>query len=767
MTNEIVRLSNMRLRVDTKQINDGGSDTVTDAANGKVVKYNKLFADIDTATATPLALDATAITAQNTNGPHCEVHRVDEPYPTEFTVRIRATKGASAGSLITGDFSWAARGVEGVVQAGEDTAPPEENPPPPPPPPLPSGTSQLTAVWANNGEDKVCLSDTRASNGQNVINSVWNGTRVKLFGAKNETIGCALVLESKVSTVSNIEVIFTALSGPGATTIGTVAQTGNGVFNYVGRNIELFYAGYLEFRGLSKLHYHFDYDERHVPTRCQRPWTGNGAAVSGTTFASRPDHNKYYPEILYPIEVKTPFSITAGNTQSIWIDVYVPKTAAAGLHTGTITIKESGVVTRSIPVEFTVRNFTLPDVPSAKVMAFVGNTDIHKRWLGHSFLASSAEDLQMQPVREEYFKMLKRHGLLFFDDAEGSVSGYPAQRAPVYWDRIFSGATFSTANGYDGRGVSLPQNFYIYGAYGVVWAIWSPTSQSNIETNSTALENWFAANWPNVDRMVYIADENPDYTFQEQVAGWLKNQAGNGKNLHRFATMNWGAAISSVPSMDRVSWWFVFGDNTLWSGYQNTLVTAGREAGLYNSHRPNYGSLATEDDGTAPRCIFWAMFKKSIPRWFFWDTNYYNDYQTGAGDNNLFHNMKTFGLASTTDASAGDTGYLHSNGDGVLLYPGTDVVFPADSVGINGPMASWRLKLIRRGIQDFDYLTLATVKSSSGTNALVTSTLPATLWETGVTDLMDPSYHYEAQTWSSNPDVWEASRASLATIIES
>ena len=37
-----------------------------------------------------------------------------------------------------------------------------------------SATTAITAVWANDGEDKVTQDELRASSGQNVTNSLWN-----------------------------------------------------------------------------------------------------------------------------------------------------------------------------------------------------------------------------------------------------------------------------------------------------------------------------------------------------------------------------------------------------------------------------------------------------------------------------------------------------------------------------------------------------------------------------------------------------------------
>jgi hypothetical protein len=66
-----------------------------------------------------------------------------------------------------------------------------------------------------------------------------------------------------------------------------------------------------------------------------------------------------------------------------------------------------------------------------------------------------------------------------------------------------------------------------------------------------------------------------------------------------------------------------------------------------------------------------------------------------------------------------------------------------------------------------DYLILAYNINPSAVNALVSQIVPKTLWETPINDISDPTWTTASISWSSNPDVWEAARAQLATIIGS
>ena len=112
------------------------------------------------------------------------------------------------------------------------------------------------------------------------------------------------------------------------------------------------------------------------------------------------------------------------------------------------------------------------------------------------------------------------------------------------------------------------------------------------------------------------------------------------------------------------------------------------------------------------------------------------------------------------------SGGNYSNGDGVLFYPGSDAAYPERSYGLQGPIASLRMKYWRRGIQDVDYLTLAEKRDAAATKAIIERMVPKVLWEYGVNDPSDPSWVRAPISWSTNPDDWERARKALADIIE-
>ncbi len=88
----------------------------------------------------------------------------------------------------------------------------------------------------------------------------------------------------------------------------------------------------------------------------------------------------------------------------------------------------------------------------------------------------------------------------------------------------------------------------------------------------------------------------------------------------------------------------------------------------------------------AHRMLFWHQKRENVDGLLYWSTTYWNP---ANGCDDPWKTMQT-----VKDINP------NIYGDGSLLYPGKPV-------GVDGPVGSLRLEIIRDGIEDFDYLCLA------------------------------------------------------------
>jgi hypothetical protein len=280
-------------------------------------------------------------------------------------------------------------------------------------------------------------------------------------------------------------------------------------------------------------------------------------------------------------------------------------------------------------------------------------------------------------------------------------------------------------------------------------------------------ESWFRSNSPATEHFLYLIDESPDYAEIETWASWMTSNPGPGKNLKSFATVDLVKSQAKLPDLSITATTFNQGDAVMWNkAVKGQLANPDKEFYLYNGTRPSQGTFALEDDGVALRELAWAQYLKGVQRWFYWQSTYYNDFHGGRGQINVFNTAATFSGATSANPVFGEVGKGHANGNGVLFYPGTDLVYSKDSYGVSGPIASLRLKFWRRGIQDVDYLVLANKIDPAATQSILHKMVPKALWDYGVSDPNDPTWVATDISWSINPNDWESARSALAHIID-
>lgn len=620
------------------------------------------------------------------------------------------------------------------------------------------------------------------------ISRNWDGTTASFFSAKGEAIGFALYMGNNTgANIAGVNVQISSFSGVSAGIVSTATLI-TGVTNYA-NPIEVFYVRYLPIDGMTQLSWDgTEVDQRDAPERFRRPCTvnvnGTCVANGGTLWTDRPDNQKHLPEILVPYEavVASSFTVYASSSQAIWFDVWVDTRLPAGTYTSQITVKEGVSVSTRIPVSLTVNNFTLPDIPSKKAITYITPYNINYRHQNEHFPATPGSGVYLQ-TRQNYAKMLHRHKFSAIIGSNCCTTCGSTLPCPEFAARL-NGSLYSPASGYTtGPGVGIGDRFMSIGTYGN-WPspTWSSSTVAGANGFCTNVDAWSTAMsaYPACRPFLYLSDEPASLVNTEKWANWMSTACTMpGATINSMATASWADTKASAAHLNLpVSTTFLRASSATWqtaSDYYQTVGTT--QAWIYNSHPSATGSVfATEDDGIAPVTIFWAMQKKNVPTWFGWSADYWTDSnnsgQPNSNDNDIFNKAKTFGydlwdgVTPSSSPTKGHTGFGYSNGDGVLLYPGHDISPNATSdYGFDGPIASWRLKMLRRGIQDADYMALAAAVNPSATSAIVNSMVPRVLWEQYCFDSLDCTYAYGGRSWTNEASAWEDAREDLSDII--
>ena len=105
----------------------------------------------------------------------------------------------------------------------------------------------LASVWAVDDGEKIFRDDIASP--LKGGNSVWDGSSVALFGARNEIVAFQLILEADGSGASDVDVAVSDLTNGGSTIAGSHPLPAAN--DYVGVGVELFTEHYLDVSDLS------------------------------------------------------------------------------------------------------------------------------------------------------------------------------------------------------------------------------------------------------------------------------------------------------------------------------------------------------------------------------------------------------------------------------------------------------------------------------------------------------------------------------------
>jgi hypothetical protein len=472
----------------------------------------------------------------------------------------------------------------------------------------------------------------------------------------------------------------------------------------------------------------------------------------------------YIPDILVPaidpyyhqVTNAFPMAVAAGNNQSVWVDVHVPPAAPSGYYSSSVTVSDGATVLTKMPVIYAVWNWQTPSTSSLPSMVSMGYGGFCTQVYG-SIAGCSAYPGSLN-TSDYGVTMAQVDGMVQMLDNRYTASATNVFLNPTTWDFTTFDKVYSPIfNGTPGHVTGILQ-----GAKATSYAL-SLLSGTQAAGTKAFQEHFASKGWPLMNFLCdeppagcgswanLVADGNLEHTYSAPIVPNISTtdivNAGNNGALNtidilipNIATLE--PQVGPMQSLAAYQEWLAAGSQRqFWSyGSCSSVDTCsdGRTGPLdgppYTGTYPNY---AIDGKPVANRIMEWLTYLHGQTG----ELYYSLDVCWAGGD---AHNCLLQGQTTNPNPNPIQSVYYSGGwGDGDLLYPGSTAY-----VGTPIPiwLPSMRLKMIRDGMQDYEYLHALT---NLGYGSLATQEAK--------------SFITNSYTFNNDPVVFEAARAALGT----
>ena len=388
-----------------------------------------------------------------------------------------------------------------------------------------------------------------------------------------------------------------------------------------------------------------------------------------------------------------PFTVSAGQNQPVWVEVFVPSGTPPGTYTGAVTVTASGVASTTVPLTLTVWNFTLPT--SSSVRSAFGEFWEIWRPFGLTSSSTAGSDLEWR-----FSKTMVAH-------------------------RVTPSRPGRTLGWYASDGTAQPADAHMQEWFGTLGATtWKipeffsdplGADRPKMIRYLRTLHDYLASRgW--VDR-AYMYPPRNDEPASAQDYQDIRNYAA----MVHEANPNLKVLVAHNQAINP-AWGSLDGSVDLWvphflhynASTAHVQQAAGDRVWAYTT-----GAAG----GMQTWCIDYPVMNYRAPLWAVWVNRI---------DGLLYWNSAWWSGVSDpwTDTRTVRWGSVVLNGDGSLLYPG-------NAVGYTGPIVSARLKALRDGMEDYEYLKiLAGIIGAAGADTLAASVATGfTAWNRSAANL--------------------------------
>ncbi|GAA0627870.1 DUF4091 domain-containing protein [Kribbella sandramycini] len=400
--------------------------------------------------------------------------------------------------------------------------------------------------------------------------------------------------------------------------------------------------------------------------------------VTWTPPDSAPYGPGVYPDALVPLTPARRIAVGANANQGIWFTVNIPRDAAPGHYTGSLTIS-GGTTPVVVPIDLEVWNFELPEKWSTATAVSIWYQQVAR---AHDVPYG---DPRHEPLMRKYYEFQLKHRMLSSDIP---VPVKPKFQFPERPDLLAPGpgqdpepAEFlAKADQYlrDSRVVRFRVPLYTSGDYEQGFQVDEVKLRQVVDgLRAKGL----------LDRAYgYYADEPMTDAAYEHVRKLFATVSRVAPDLTHVLTLE-RPPVQKLLDFVR-AWCFVI---TVPKPELPEIVAQLKERGdlvwwytAVTHHYPLPGVFIA-DSGVGHRLLPWIQYGLGIEGYLFWSSTVFGKWM-GPGYKVSDRWTDPFGLG--TEA-----------GDGFLMYPG-------NAVGVDGPVGTVRLEWMREGFEDLEYLAL-------------------------------------------------------------
>ena len=384
-----------------------------------------------------------------------------------------------------------------------------------------------------------------------------------------------------------------------------------------------------------------------------------------------------------------PFDVPAGTSRAVWVDVHVPADAAAGSYQGTVTIHSLEGDT-AVPVQLTVWDFALPSTSSLKsafAMTFGGLEKVHPGATGEAMTA----------LRQKYAQLALDHRISISDVWDDGQRGW--EHFDNAYGPFLDGTASTQLQGAKLTSLRAGANLASAGEH-ADWAVhFKARGWFDRLFQYTCDEPPLTCQWSDIATRAQAA-KSADPAFRTLVTTDVDQAAKNGA-LGAIDVMVPLVNFMDDRGLDNYGWTPGGEKRPEYDGFLSAGGPARKELWIYEScmshgcggtvdigsqasdqlYFTGWPSYMVDASATRARALEWFSFRWGATGELYYETtqaDYDRDPWTGVYD-------------------------FNGNGDGTLFYPGTTAHIGGHT---DIPVASIRMKMIREGMEDYEYLKL-------------------------------------------------------------